>query len=405
MADASTVQTPQDRAPGPARLHDVDGLRAILMILVCVGHVLLMYAHGPEYFITSPDKSSIVTALAALLTVFHMPAFFLLAGFFTVRSLGRKPVADWLAGRARRLLIPMLTGIVLVSPLAILAATLAVRGPMPGPVANFSPDYVTSLLVFDSRWLGHLWFLPCLFVLSAMTAGLAAMRLLTPIAAGAAGVISRIPPAPGWLGVVALGAVWTTGVIASVRVLAGQGVPVSLLAGAIDLRNIAVYALPFALGVVMALHPVAMSRLTQVSIGRVAVSAALGVALVMLWTASDTKGLIAKTLVEGALSLSATFLALSAARALLVRPSQVLSELSALSMSIYIVHYPIAALLGVAFQPVNWPAELETLLIACGMLGMSVGLAMAIRRIGLLDELFNGTLGAMTRVGGEAKGR
>lgn len=375
------------------RLHDVDALRAILVVLVCVGHVLMVYAHGPEYFITSPDKSWFVTVLAALLTCFHMPAFFLLAGFFTVRSLGHKPVDAWLAGRARRLLIPLLTGIVLVSPLAILAATLAVRGPMPGPVAHFSPDFLRSLLVFDSRWLGHLWFLPCLFVLSAVIAGLAARRALQPLAQGIARTMLARSAPVAWAALLLVSAVWTAGVIGSTRILLAEGVPVSLLAGAIDLRNLGVYALPFGLGVVMALHPEVMERLTRVSAWRVGVTVMLSLALVALWTAADTLSLIAKTMVEGALSLAVTFLCLAMARSFLSRPSVILSALSMLSMSIYILHYPIAALLGVGFQSVAWPPVLEAALITAAMLAASVGLALAIRRVGWLDGLLNGTLG------------
>jgi hypothetical protein len=106
-----------------------------------------------------------LTALGAL---FGMPLFFMVAGYFTPRSLARKDTRRFLVDRAKRLLLPMLAFVVLLSP----------------PIEYVDPDnaYWTRgfwAFVPEVWWPpapGPTWFLGVLFVFSAAFACLRAWR-------------------------------------------------------------------------------------------------------------------------------------------------------------------------------------------------------------------------------------
>ena len=102
------AKTTADRTP-PERDRTIDAIRVGSMVVVVLGHWLmaLLWA-GPSglEFGNALDESVSLQFLTWALQV--MPLFFLAGGFSNGRSLGStQDVGAWIAGRARRLLVPI----------------------------------------------------------------------------------------------------------------------------------------------------------------------------------------------------------------------------------------------------------------------------------------------------------
>ena len=100
----------------------MDQLRAILMLIGIPYHVGLVYAAHAVWIVESSEKSLPVTWVIQFSHTFRMPVFFLIAGFFSALMIPRRGLGLWLAGRAWRIGIPLLTSLILVSPLMVLAS-------------------------------------------------------------------------------------------------------------------------------------------------------------------------------------------------------------------------------------------------------------------------------------------
>jgi glucan biosynthesis protein C len=151
------------------RLHHMDNLRALAMLLGVVFHASLAYSPMLHFFWLSsdPQKSAAIDVFAWFSHLFRMPLFFLIAGFFAVFLLHKRGVGGLLKNRALRVLLPLLIFLPLVlwtMYLGILWAKEHVSAP--SPVLNFifmgmqseqTPDQPLST--------AHLWFLYylCLF--------------------------------------------------------------------------------------------------------------------------------------------------------------------------------------------------------------------------------------------------
>ena len=374
-----------------SRAHDLDSLRAILMVFVCLGHVLLVYATGPAWFIASPDRSVFLTGLAAIMTAFHMPGFFLLAGYFALKSLQRKPATEWLTGRVNRLLIPLATGMLVLSPFAIWAGTLAASTPDVAHPEGFSADFGANLMIGDFRWLGHLWFLPTLFMLSLGLWALSVRGWLAPALAWISENADRlIRFRLAWAFVCAGTAIWILGVIGVQFILERQFGFEPVLLSLIDPRSWLNYLPYFAIGAVFAAHPRLRAELTRITPMRCILIALAMLAYLPVFTSASFEGRLIRTGLEGLLGTSMTFLSMGLAARFLSGANAALSRLSELSLSIYLVHYPIVLLLGVAFQTIALNPILEAGLIAVSLMSISGALAFVIERSAILSFLFNG---------------
>jgi glucan biosynthesis protein C len=89
------------------RLHSFDNLRAIMMWLGIVLHVVINHTTGPSPL---PFRDTQTTPLADLTLVFihafRMPVFFILAGYFVALLVARRGYKGMLAHRLRRLALP-----------------------------------------------------------------------------------------------------------------------------------------------------------------------------------------------------------------------------------------------------------------------------------------------------------
>ena len=94
------------------RMHYLDNLRIYLTVLVILHHAALAYGGAGNWAVQDPAVDEIspifLTFFNALNQSYFMSAFFLLAGYFTPRSLERKGPKQFLIDRLVRLGIPIL---------------------------------------------------------------------------------------------------------------------------------------------------------------------------------------------------------------------------------------------------------------------------------------------------------
>jgi glucan biosynthesis protein C len=175
------------------RRPDIDWLRVFAVYLLFVFHVGKVFDPAPFYHIRNADLSFPMLVLCGFISLWHMPLFFVLAGWSAVASLQTRGQRRFVVERVRKLAIPLLAGAVLLGPpikylelrsgLDLNHAGLWVAAPLQAgfrtvipsglPLAPpFDESFLTFLPTFFTRldrftW-AHLWFLAYLFTLTLL---------------------------------------------------------------------------------------------------------------------------------------------------------------------------------------------------------------------------------------------
>jgi peptidoglycan/LPS O-acetylase OafA/YrhL len=111
----------------------------------------------PFYHIKNGQLSEGLTFFTGFIHFWHMPLFFLLAGWAAQASLSTRGTSSFLHERVRRILIPFALGVVVLCP-PLKYLELKVIGP-PGYNESFLQFLPTFLGGVDRFTWGHLWFL------------------------------------------------------------------------------------------------------------------------------------------------------------------------------------------------------------------------------------------------------
>lgn len=171
------------------RLHALDSLRAIMMMLGIVLHTTITYIGGKPSFgwpLRDPSTENVFLEwLLASIHNFRMPIFMLIAGFFAALLFYDRSPKKMIINRAKRILYPFLVFIILLWPLVTVAFSYS------NAVFNYSEpfDSVIGDMFVNTTWASftrlqsfipettmHLWFLYYLILFSA--ASFALGRLL-----------------------------------------------------------------------------------------------------------------------------------------------------------------------------------------------------------------------------------
>lgn len=147
------------------RLNWIDWLKVLVVFGAFVFHAAQPFVLT-GWLVNDTEKSVPLSLYSGFGYLFGMPLMFLLAGATTWLATQRTGVAGHRALRIRRLVVPLVLGLVILSPLQAWLATLA-SGRLEDPGA-FLTRYVGSLrLPLSPTWFGdygyHLWFLAFLF--------------------------------------------------------------------------------------------------------------------------------------------------------------------------------------------------------------------------------------------------
>lgn len=129
------------------RIHYMDSMRAILMILGILLHAANIFSSNQVWLLSSDESSIVFSGISGFINLFRMPAFFMVSGFFFSYTYLRKQRVD-IVDRMFRLLVPLI----------FTALTLNVIQELVLSYYNGKP---LDLLRFftEGRWVSHLWFL------------------------------------------------------------------------------------------------------------------------------------------------------------------------------------------------------------------------------------------------------
>ena len=152
------------------RIHALDSLRAIMMLLGLVIHSAVTYGtfEGYHWPLKDPESTSIFMDYTVLfIHAFRMPIFFVVAGFFGAMLFFERSPIKMFKNRIDRILYPLIVFILILAPTIKFAANYS--------NASFDGDsnpFMVALEPFKIliNWLpegtSHLWFLYYLFMIT-----------------------------------------------------------------------------------------------------------------------------------------------------------------------------------------------------------------------------------------------
>lgn len=141
----------------PERLHALDALRGIALLLGIVLHAAMSFIWASPRFwiIQDTHPSFILSLLSFTIHVFRMTTFFLMAGFFARMSFHRRGSWGFVRDRLQRIALPLVICWPLVYVPIALVVIWAANFPNGGPLQGAS-GWMPALPNFR---LTHLWFL------------------------------------------------------------------------------------------------------------------------------------------------------------------------------------------------------------------------------------------------------
>ncbi|HEY7950072.1 MAG TPA: acyltransferase family protein [Solirubrobacterales bacterium] len=135
----------------PQRLHHLDALRALTLVLILPAHAVAIAGLNGGW---SDAEASVFW----LIHVFRVPLFFLLAGFFAALLLNTRGSEGLLRNRLVRIGLPLVVTVVLVVPgLSLMLDSVSAVDPRPGS------EGLGILVDFHPHYVWFLWYLVILY--------------------------------------------------------------------------------------------------------------------------------------------------------------------------------------------------------------------------------------------------
>jgi len=115
MQSQDSINQTEKAIKGSLRLHYLDWLRVLAVVMVFVFHALKPFNIG-DWVIMNSETSMAATVFFAFLSPWGMPFFFLLAGAGSWFALRRRNPRQYTGERFKRLLIPFIIGSIIFTP-------------------------------------------------------------------------------------------------------------------------------------------------------------------------------------------------------------------------------------------------------------------------------------------------
>jgi hypothetical protein len=153
------------------RLNWIDWLKVLVVVGAFLFHAAQPFV-ATTWLINDTEKSLPLSVASGFGYLFGMPLMFFLAGAATWLAVERRGIGGHTGLRLRRLVIPLVLGLVILGPPQAWIAYRAAGGDA-GPI-EFLGTYVATLNpTLNPRWFGdvghHLWFLAFLFLYVLVT--------------------------------------------------------------------------------------------------------------------------------------------------------------------------------------------------------------------------------------------
>lgn len=135
------------------RLHYMDSMRAILMILGVVLHSAQVFNPSQSWVLYSENNTPFFYYLVNIISTFRMPAFFIVSGYFCLLTLRKYKIKRFLTLRLKRIIVPFFFTAIILNTLQSLLLEWS------GWQQFEYPDYLLK-----GEFVSHLWFLTNLIV-------------------------------------------------------------------------------------------------------------------------------------------------------------------------------------------------------------------------------------------------
>ncbi len=158
------------------RRSDLDALRVMATILLIYFHTAMIFNLWASFHIQNDELSLGMALFVEFFNIWHMPLFVILAGMSSFYALEIRSGKQFTKDRAKRLLIPLLFGILLVIPPQVYIERIAWwcktrQSPInfTGSYFDFYPYFFIPIYPEGNLSWHHLWFVAYLFVFSMLT--------------------------------------------------------------------------------------------------------------------------------------------------------------------------------------------------------------------------------------------
>ncbi len=156
------------------RKHYIDNLRWITLLLLIPYHTAMAWNvwNEPNYIFFEPNR--LISSIVVFFSPFFMPLLFVLAGISTKYALRKRTGREYLAERAKKLLVPFVFGTVVLMPVMCWIGDKFNYAYTGGFFEHYGVFFTrfTDLTGADGGFsMGQFWFLLYLMIISAVSVG------------------------------------------------------------------------------------------------------------------------------------------------------------------------------------------------------------------------------------------
>ncbi|QVQ51251.1 acyltransferase family protein [Spiractinospora alimapuensis] len=389
----------------PRRLHYLDSLKLLLILLVVVHHAIQAYGPADWWYVEGTDRVEALSVVSVVNGSFSMSLFFLIAAYLLPPSYDRKGGGRYLLDRFRQFGPPILVGFLVIIPVLTFFYYVNFRDYPPIGFGTYYLDIYLGLGEEPANWsgptwpdrqFGHLWFIQHLLVYALFyaawrgIAGLVASRRDT-----SAPPARRSVGAPGTVAVL----VFVLVVAVATFVLRGwypvdQWIPVAEFIQA-EPADLAQYAAFFVVGLLVYRYDwlSTFSRRAGliwlgVAVGLTAVHFLMGPELDRLYAMGGwNTGSLLWSVVETLMGTAWIIGLLVAFREWVNRPSRLVAALAPVTFTVYVLHVPVVVALQYGMAAIDVPPLTAFALVAVIGTAVSFAVAWGVRRTPFLREL------------------
>lgn len=153
------------------RKHYIDNLRNLTILLLFPIHTFMIWNDFGSRFYIWQGESKILSALIVLVNPWFMPILFVIAGMSARYALEKRTNKEFIMQRINKLLIPFISGLVLLVPFQTLYARKFFDNYEGSLFDNWKYffTHLTDFSGYDGAFTpGHLWFILFLFLISIL---------------------------------------------------------------------------------------------------------------------------------------------------------------------------------------------------------------------------------------------
>ena len=161
----------QDQKNG-MRKHYIDNLRNLTILLLFPVHTFMIWNDFGSRFYIWNAENRILSTLIVLVNPWFMPILFVLAGMSARYALEKRTNKEFIMQRISKLLIPFISGMVILVPFQTLYARKYFDNYDGSLIDNWKYffTHLTDFSGYDGAFTpGHLWFILFLFIISMFT--------------------------------------------------------------------------------------------------------------------------------------------------------------------------------------------------------------------------------------------